>query len=387
MELYEHQRTAIDNMKNGCILWGGVGSGKTFTSLNYYLEKEAPKDVYVITTAKKRDDLDWVREAARLGIGTVAGATNYGLLTVDSWNNVGKYVGVKEAFFIFDEQRVVGTGAWVKAFLKIAKANRWILLSATPGDTWMDYVPVFIANGFFRNMSHFKDEHVVYAPYVKFPKILRYENEGRLIKYKNQVLVEMPYVSASVRHVNYIPVGYDQTLWKRAVQDRWHVFEDRPIIDMAELFRVMRKIVNTDPSKKAMIQELLKTHPKLIVFYNFNYELDILRSLSCEVEIGEWNGHRKDKIPDSESWLYLVQYMAGSEGWNCTSTDAMVHYSLTYSYKMFTQSMGRIDRLDTKFGHLYYYVLDSGAPIDVSIRKALSEKRDFNEKEGVSGVK
>jgi len=386
MDLMEHQVDAIANMRNGCILWGGVGSGKTLTAMHYYVEKEAPKDVYVITTAKKRDDLDWLREGARVGIGTTRETTTGGLLTVDSWNNAHKYVSVKDAFFIFDEQRVVGTGAWVKAFLRIARSNNWILLSATPGDTWMDYAPVFIANGFFKNMTQFKDEHVVYAPYVKFPKILRYVNEGRLIKYKNQILVEMPYTKHTTRIPNYIYCGFDQEKWTLAVRDRWHPFEDRPIIDVAELFRVMRRIVNDDPSRLQTLRQLMTVHPKMIVFYNFNYELDRLRTLSNEITIGEWNGHRKDPIPATDEWLYLVQYTAGSEGWNCIETDAMVLYSLTYSYKNHVQAQGRIDRLDTTYGHLYYYLLVSHAPIDQSIIKSQRKKKNFNEKDYSEGV-
>ena len=381
MELMPHQKEAIAQLENGNILWGGVGTGKTFTAAAYYLEKEAPRDVYVITTAKKRDDLDWEKEFVRLGVSVVRELSCAGQLTVDSWNNAHKYTNVKGAFFIFDEQRVVGHGAWVKAFLKIARNNRWILLSATPGDTWMDYAPVFIANGFFANITQFKEEHVVYAPYVKFPKILRYQNEQRLEKLKNIVLVEMPYLKHTTRFMNYLDTSYDRDKWNKAIRERWNPFEDRPIIDIGELFRVMRRIVNDDPSKVDVVRDLMKTHPKLIVFYNFNYELERLRGLRDEITIGEWNGHRKDPIPNTDKWLYLVQYTAGSEGWNCTETNAVIIYSLTYSYKNYMQAQGRIDRMDTLFDHLYYYVLWSGAPIDIAIRKALGKKRNFNEKE------
>jgi len=385
MELMPHQKEAIAQLENGNILWGGVGTGKTFTAAAYYLEKESHRDVYVITTAKKRDDLDWEKEFVRLGVSDVRELSCAGKLTVDSWNNAHKYTNVKGAFFIFDEQRVVGTGAWVKAFLKIARNNRWILLSATPGDTWMDYAPVFIANGFFANITQFKEQHVVYAPYVKFPKILRFQNEQRLEKLKNIVLVEMPYLKHTTRIMNYLDTSYDRDKWNKAIRERWNPFEDRPIIDVGELFRVMRRIVNDDPSKLDVVRDLMKTHPKLIIFYNFNYELERLRSLRDEITIGEWNGHKKDQIPDSDRWLYLVQYTAGSEGWNCTETNAIILYSLTYSYKNFMQAQGRIDRMDTLYDHLYYYVLWSGAPIDVAIRKALKNKRNFNEKEVKSG--
>jgi hypothetical protein len=380
MELMPHQIEALKHMHDGCVLWGGVGSGKTITALSYYIQNHPEKDLYVITTAKKRDSLDWEREAARLGIGSHDGATLYGRIVVDSWNNVRRYVErhVDGAFFIFDEQRVVGSGVWVKSFIRLAKANAWILLSATPGDTWLDYAPIFIANGYFRNITEFKMDHVIYAPYVKFPKVVRYQGHNKLERLRNEVLVEMPFEKHTVRHVNWLDTGYDKDLTKRAIRTRWNMFEDRPMVDVAELFRVLRRISNTDQSKMDVLRSLMLVHPKLIVYYNFNYELELLRTLASEITVAEWNGHKKQPIPDTDHWLYLVQYVAGAEGWNCTETDAMVLFSLTYSYKNFMQAQGRIDRLDTPFTDLYYYVLSSSSPIDIQIRRALKLKRNFN---------
>ena len=381
IDLMEHQSDAIDLLDSGKILYGGVGVGKSATALAYYMAKEKDLDIYVITTAKKRDSLDWIGEAARFGIGTERDATLAGVITVDSWNNITKYLNVDSAFFIFDEQRLVGSGTWVRSFLRIARRNRWIMLTATPGDVWMDYAPVFVANGWYKNITEFKREHVVYAPYVKFPIIVRYTGIHKLERLRNEILVEMPYAKQTERIVNYLAVGYDTELWDMAVKRRWHPYEDRPIQDVGELFRVMRKIVNTDPSRIEMVRTLMKTHPKLIVFYNFNYELEILRSLADVAEIAEWNGHRKQEVPRSERWVYLVQYNSGAEGWNCTETDAMILYSLTYSYKNFIQSQGRIDRIDTKFGKLYYYILSSHSPIDIAVRRSLNGKKSFNERE------
>jgi hypothetical protein len=300
---------------------------------------------------------------------------------VDSWNNIGRYLDKSGAFFIFDEQRVVGSGAWVKSFIRIARQNDWILLSATPGDTWLDYAPVFIANGYYRNITEFKREHVIYAPYVKFPKVLRYVGIQKLERLRNEVLVEMPYEKHTERILNYLDVGYDHEMMDTAVKRRWHPWEDRPIHDMGELFRVMRKIVNTDPSRLEMVRHLMKCHPKLVIFYNFNYELEILRGLGKDIALAEWNGHKKQPVPNENRWVYIVQYTSGAEGWNCTETNAMVLYSLTYSYRNFIQSQGRIDRIDTKYIELFYYILTSSAMIDVAVRRALSVKKSFNERE------
>ncbi len=329
VELMPHQVEAVQQLKNGSILYGGVGTGKTLTALAYYMKEETPLDVYVITTAKVRDSLMWEGEAAKFGIGTERNATLAGVITVDSWNQISNYINVENAFFIFDEQRLIGHGVWVKSFLKIAKKNRWILLSATPGDTWTDYIPVFIANGFYRNVTQFKLEHVLYEPFIKFPKIRGYLNETKLELLRNEILVEMPYLKHTTRMLNWMTVGYDIKKFKQVHTERWNVFEDRPVKDVAELFRLMRRVVNSDPSRLEMIRYLMKLHPRLVIFYNFNYELEILRTLKAEIEVAEWNGHKKENLPESDNWVYLVQYVAGAEGWNCISTDA--------------QAMGRID--------------------------------------------
>lgn len=371
-------------MHNGCVLNGGVGSGKTITSLMYYWHNERPRDIYVITTAKKRDDLDWQKDAAKLGIGRSEDATTAGTITVDSWNNIGRYSDVRDGFFIFDEQRLVGSGAWVKAFLRIAKANRWILLSATPGDTWMDYCPVFIANGFYKNRTDFIRSHVVYNNFSKFPKIDRYIDTGILQKHRTAVLVLMPYRRSTTRHINTTPVAFDAASFGRVKDERWHIFEDRPIKDVGELFIVMRKLVNSSPARLEKVLELHQKHPKLIVFYNHNHELESLRTLAerCEgTAVAEWNGHKHQDIPKTEKWIYLVQYTAGAEGWNCIETDAMIFYSLNYSYKIWEQALGRIDRLNTPFKDLYYYVFRSNSFIDGAIWKSLMGKKNFNEKD------
>jgi len=379
IELMDHQKEALQFLGNGKILYGGVGSGKSAVALAYYVEKESPKRLIVITTAKKRDSLDWDKEASHFGIGREADATLHGTLTVDSWNNIGNYLGLSDVFFIFDEQRLVGHGAWVKHFLKIAQYNHWIMLSATPGDVWLDYAPVFIANGWYNNITDFKRQHVVYAPYVKFPKVIRYLGTEKLDRLRNSVLVEMPYLKHTERILNFLEVEYDEDLMELAVRKRWHPYEDRPIRDVGELFRVMRKIVNSDPSRLEMIKFLMNCHPKLIVFYTFDYELEILRTLQDVVPVAEWNGHVHQEIPKTDHWVYLVQYTSGSEGWNCIETDATVLYSLTYSYKNYVQCQGRIDRLDTPFTNLYYYILTSRAAIDKAVKESLDRKKSFNE--------
>ena len=399
MELRDYQLEAIGKMKNGCILNGGVGSGKSLTSLSYYYLQNGgsleflsgkdyipmpnpPKDLYIITTARKRDTFEWEGEMSHFLLSTHEELNKYdNKVVVDSWNNIQKYKDVEDAFFIFDEQRVVGSGAWVKAFLKIAKQNQWILLSATPGDTWSDYIPVFIANGFYKNKTEFMREHAVFSRFSKYPKIEKYIGTGRLIRQRREILVDMKFERETVQHHYDIYVTYDNKLYKDVMKRRWDIWNDEPIINASGLCYALRKIVNSHESRSTKLLELFETHQKMIVFYNFDYELEILKSLYFGegVIVAEWNGHKHEPTPTGNQWVYLVQYTAGAEGWNCITTDTIVFYSLNYSYKIMHQSAGRIDRLNTPYKDLHYYYLKSRSGIDLAIERALNDKRKFNE--------
>lgn len=369
--LYKHQREALSRLKTGAILFGDVGSGKTLTSLAYYLQEHSDKILYVITTAKKRDSNDWNAEAAMLGIKQI---------NVDSWNNIKKYKDLEQAFFIFDEQRVVGYNAWSKAFIRISKRNKWILLTGTPGDVWSDYIPVFIANGFYRNKTEFINEHVEYDRFVKYPKIKAYHNQGKLIRFRNQILVTMKIERHTTRNRKYVKCAFDKEKYDVVRKQRWNPFKDRPIKNASEFTQVLRMITSMHEDRRFNAKWILDTSGRIIVFYNYVYELVILRTICEELDkpYSEWNGQKHEPIPDTKEWIYLVQYTAGAEGWNCTSADSMLFYSLNYSYRMMEQAEGRIDRLNTKYTQLDYFYLTSDSDIDKSVLRAIEKKKKFN---------
>lgn len=385
-KLDEYQLTAIEKLKTGSVLCGGTGSGKSRTALGYFFYKVCGEDpdvpglimeereLVIITTAKKRDDKEWDKECILFGI------ENY---IVDSWNNIKKYIDVTDAFFIFDEQRVVGKGTWVKSFLKIAKNNDWILLSATPGDKYEDYVPLFIANGFYRNRTEFNRQHIVYKwGMQKYPIIDHYVETGKLNKHIRDIIVKLPY--SNTREHIYINLlcEYDKNAYKKLLKEQWNYEENRPIETASELCYAMRKIVNSDPSRLFNMLTIFDDHPKAIIFYCFNYELELIEQTLTKAGIPytQWNGHKHEPILHGDKWVYLVQYAAGCEGWECTETDTIIFYSQQYSYKVFCQAAGRIDRRNTPYDNLYYYVMYSRATIDLRIREAINNKEDFNER-------
>lgn len=395
--LYEHQRKAVEKMRSGSVLCGGVGSGKSRTALAFFVTKicngkiPSPKSsdvasvkdeipLYIITTARKRDTLEWEYECANFYLST--NGPSLVPVQIDSWNKIDSYLNVEGAFFIFDEQRIVGTGKWAKSFVKIAKKNQWVLLSATPGDTWMDYWAVFVANGYYKNLTDFRRQHVIYRRMVKFPQIERYVDTAKLERLRRDTLISMSFDRKTVRHHEYVKVGYDEDTYDLVYKKRWNVYENKPLENISETCYVLRKVVNSDSRRCEAVRNLLRKRPTAIIFYNYNYELNALRCLldAMDIVYTEWNGQKHEELPEGSRWVYLVQYTAGCEGWNCVTTDTIIFYSQNYSYKVFEQSCGRIDRLNTPYTDLYYYHIFSDANIDKAIRRCLKRKESFNEK-------
>lgn len=394
--LYDFQFEAVGKLHTGAILNGGTGSGKSRTALGYYFRlnggdlrrrdskmRKNPMDLYIITTAAKRDRQEWLGDMAPYLITTNPNISIYShMVKIDSWNNISKYVDISGAFFIFDEDRVTGYGAWVKSFLKITRRNQWIILSATPGDTWMDYMPVFIANGFYKNKTDFCNQHVIWSRFAKFPKIDKYMNTRRLERLRDSILIDMDFNRNTVQHHESVYCDYNHLEYKTYIKERFNIWTNEPVKNAAELCYGMRRIVNEDTDRQVKLMEIFEDHTKLIIFYNYDYEREILLNLFENVdgcEIGEWNGHAHTEVPDGPEWVYLVQYNAGAEGWNCITTDTIVFFSQTYSYKQLQQACGRIDRLNTRFVDLYYFHLKSRSGIDAAISRALSDKKKFNE--------
>lgn len=416
INLKQHQIDALRRLDNGKILYGIPGSGKSRVAVAYYYIKnggswstfedggnyvpmeDPPKDLYIITTAKKRDKYEWESELAPFLITNNEEIRIYQhKVVIDSWNNVAKYKDVMGAFFIFDEQRVVGDGPWAKSFIKITKTNSWILLSATPGDTWSDYIAVFIANGFYKNKTEFVNRHVIWKPYVPYRAVDRYIETGRLLRLRRNILVPMNFEKKTKAHDFNMNCAYDKSLYKEVMKLRQNPFKDwQPIDNASELCYVLREIVNSDMNRLLRVTEILDSHQRAIIFYNYDYELEALRALFEDdggFVVGEWNGHKHQDVPTTfdpekrqdRKWVYLVQYNAGAEGWNCTTTDTIIFFSQTYSYKQLEQAKGRIDRMNTPYQDLYYYHLKSSASIDLAISKALKNKKKFNEHTFVNG--
>lgn len=377
ISMYEYQLEAIDKLQSGMILWGNVGSGKSRTSLYFYCKNYSNKKLLIITTAQKRNNGEWLEECKVFGLNPI----------IDSWNNIKKYDNYENYFIIFDEDHLTGYGAWSKAFIKMAKHNDWLVLTGTPGDNYAEFMTVFIAKGWYKNKRDFEEQHVIYSRYSKYPKVDRYINQGLLEVRRRDILVKMFVDKRAIVHKEVIITQYDISKYKKAYKDKRDE-NNKPFKNATAFCLYLRKICNEDVSKVVKVRELLLKHNKVIIFYNYLYEKEILLKLLKTMKtfnVGEYNGQHHDDIPIGERWAYLCQYTAASEGWNCLLCDTMIFFSMSYSYKAMEQAAGRINRINTPYKDLYYYYLRTTSSIDLSINRALSTKRNFNESTFIGG--
>lgn len=377
ISMYEYQLEAINKLQSGMILWGNVGSGKSRTSLYFYCKNYSNKKLLIITTAQKRNNGEWLEECKVFGLKPI----------IDSWNNIRKYEKYENYFIIFDEDHLTGYGAWSKTFIKMAKCNDWLVLTGTPGDNYSEFMTVFIAKGWYKNKRDFEENHVIYSRYSKYPKVDRYINQGLLEKHRRDILVKMFIEKRPRVHKEIVITQYDISKYKKAYKDKRDE-NNKPFKNATAFCLYLRKICNEDESKIVKVRELLLKHNKVIIFYNYIYEKEILLKLLKTMKtfnVGEYNGQHHDDIPIGERWAYLCQYTAASEGWNCLLCDTMIFFSMSYSYKSMEQAAGRINRVNTPYKDLYYYYLRTTSSIDLSINRALSTKRNFNESTFIGG--
>lgn len=383
LHLDKGQTQAIQDLRSGFILRGGVGSGKSRTSLAYILTSEYNgRDIYIITTAKKRDTHEWDQEAAILGWQVDGPCWDNMTLTIDSWNNTKKYKDVKNAFFIFDEQKTSGGGAWAKTFLKIAKSNGWLLLSATPGDRWMDFWPIFVANGFYKNKTEFLDQHVMFRPFTTFPQISGYKHVKKLEFLLRSISVGIDVEKHVTWHEEDVYCDYNRALYQQIVKTRCDPKTLEPYDSMTGMVWGLRRLVNGSQGRLEALERVCRDHERVIVFYTTNFELEMLGHWLNKNDIlwHQYNGQVHEPIPNTRRrWVYLVNYMSGAEGWECASADTVVLFSTNYSWRTLEQCKGRIDRRNTPWDILYAYHFVSIAPIDKAIRTANHNKEMFNE--------
>lgn len=395
MFLKPEQQEAVDKLQSGMILVANTGAGKSRTGIYWYFKENGgafinddyqpmkdPKDLYIITTANKRDTHDWDRELSLYLLSTDPEVNYYhNKVVVNSWQQIAKYKDISDAYFLFDEDHLTGSGAWVKTFLRIAQHNKWIILTATPGDKYEDYGPVFVANGYFRSIYEFKQKHLVYDYRPGWPRFVKCIGTTRLDRLKQRIIVRMNYEHDAEVHEKDILCEFDKELYKVVVKRRWDPYRNAPIENASQFCYCLRKITNLDESRIEACKQIVNEKNRVIIFYNHDPELELLKSVywGKDISVAELNGHAHEAIPSTPKWVYLVNYAAGAEAWECTKTDTVIFYSLNYSYKTMVQAAGRIDRRNTPFSDLYYYRLKSRAPIDLAIEKCLKEKKTFNE--------
>lgn len=398
--LYDSQEEVIQEIEgNSKILELGTGSGKTLISLQEYLDHHSQHPLLIICPNSKFREGGWDREVAVIekhyGVKIDYEVIPYSHLwtkrkvpkkpTYKTNDKLGDYKG---RFIIFDEIHFVKNPTSERgktAQLLIKNSKGFLGLSATPlSNGWEDSMNYFIMFGMAKNKTSFIREYAsgldhYYKPYGWKGDLLSPMWEAISIFRDKHDMTDLPKLTLQDVYFK------KSTRYSKILKDR--ICEDIVYDTVPKLYAGLRQYANLK-HKGEYLNELLEgTSENVVVFYNFNTELDeIMKAIPKGKKVFIANG-KGYSIPQKGKWgnvknsVSVVQYQSGGTGIEMQYAYTVVFFSPTYSYQDYEQSMGRVYRTGQE-ENVTAYLFKTRGTVETAIWKSLEKKKDFNPTSG-----
>lgn len=180
-----------------------------------------------------------------------------------------------------------------------------------------------------------------------------------------------------------VPVSKEYGIFKK---DRICTINDTELVGDTTLTKLLyeRQLCGQyNKDKLEAFRDLVEsTNDRLIVFYNFNAELEALKGICESVgrSISLVNGQGRDLLSyeNDNSSITLIQYQAGAMGLNLQKSNRIIYYTPPLSSELFEQSKKRIHRIGQSKTCFYYYLTCKGS-VEEKIYKTLAMRRDYTE--------
>lgn len=403
--LLPHQERSIAATKdfNRCAYYLDMGLGKTFVGSEKLKELNANINLIICQKSKLQDwcehfktyypqynTIIYSKSMESIPTNSVI-IINYDLV----WRRP-ELLELKDFTLMLDESSCIKNekSNRTKFILKLKPSNV-ILLSGTPtGGKYEELYSQCKLLGWKINKKAFWDTYVVTRKMdingFSIPIVVGYKNVDRL----KAKLREYGAVFMKTEEVLDLPEQLDNVIkvestkeYKKFVKNRLIKIDGKELVGDTSLTKLLyqRQLASQyNSNKTTMLRDLLEsTNDRVIVFYNFNEELEKIEDMCIRMErpVSVVNGQRKDlkcyeKDQDS---VTLIQYQAGAMGLNLQKANKIIYFSLPLSSELFEQSKKRIHRIGQKNSCFYYYLITERS-IEEKIYEVLGQRRDFTNK-------
>ncbi|CUO59524.1 DEAD/DEAH box helicase [Clostridium paraputrificum] len=381
--LLPHQERSIAATKdfNRCAYYLDMGLGKTFVGSEKLKELNANINLIICQKSKLQDwcehfktyypqynTIIYSKSMESIQTNSVI-IINYDLV----WRRP-ELLELKDFTLMLDESSCIKNekSNRTKFILKLKPSNV-ILLSGTPtGGKYEELYSQCKLLGWKINKKAFWDTYIVTRKMdingFSIPIVVGYKNVDRF----KAKLREYGAVFMKTEEVLDLPEQLDNVIkvestkeYKKFVKNRLIEIDGKELVGDTSLTKLLyqRQLASQyNSNKTTMLRDLLEsTNDRVIIFYNFNEELEKIEDMCIRMErpVSVVNGQRKDlkcyeKDQDS---VTLIQYQAGAMGLNLQKANKIIYFSLPLSSELFEQSKKRIHRIGQKNSCFYYYLI------------------------------
>lgn len=399
VQLYEHQKQVLEQIKDKrkCLLALDMGLGKTYTAtekLTTFQFKHClvicPKSL--IPMWLKHFEQNYPQYKVNNYAKTKEIIEGINILNYDIVFRREELFKLRKLTVIIDECVALSniTSKRTKAVMKLDIENLIMLSGSIGKGRYENLYPLAKLLGAKCNKQQFYDRYVVQKELPLKDKpfpikiIVGYKNCEELRRNMRKVgTVFMKSEEAvSLPKQNFIQIDIDDTPeYKRFLKDRIITLEGETLVGDCTFKKILyeRALCGVyNKNKHEAFKDLLdSTDDRVIVFYNFWHELDVLEKLTDRPK-SYVNGKMRDleNYEKHDNSITFINYASGSSGLNLQKANKIVYFSLPLSCEFYMQSLKRIHRIGQEKPCFYYFLI-VGNSIEEKIQKALKRGEDY----------
>lgn len=420
IKLYLHQSKALAELKglNKCALYWDMGLGKTFGGSEKMMQLGAKVNLVICQKSKIRDWIEHFntyydnyiiydgtkKECLHRFLDYPYDEKQVLVINYELAFRRPELAKLKDFTLMLDESSLIQNenSKRSKFILKKLQPKNVILLSGTPtGGKYERLWSQLHLLGWNIKKKTFYNQYVDYhyEDNEGFPLMIidGYKNEERLKRKMRQHGCHF----LKTDEVFDLPEQIHQTIGVQTTKD-YRIFRKDCIVntlvgdDYSEYIELIGDTTLTkmlyerqlcgqyNPAKLEAFRDLVEsTNDRLIVFYNFNDELEKLSRIAWENHrpVAVVNGKQKDLLPyeNAPDSITFIQYQAGAMGLNLQKANKIVYFTPPLSSELFEQSKKRIHRIGQEKTCFYYYLTCKGS-IEEKIYRTLAMRRDYTDK-------